>query len=461
MTQNIVKHETDLTVGPIMKKLITYALPIIGVNMLQLVFNAADIAILGMFSTRGDIAVGAVGANSALINLIIGLFIGISIGANVTVARSRGANDIERSHRLVGTSMLSGLIFGVLIMVIGFFMAEQFLIWTSCTAEKLPLATSYLRIYLFGAPIIMLYNFSASILRATGDTLRPFIYLVIGGVLNVGLNIFFILVVGLDVEGVAIATVASQGISALLACISLFKSKGHARFSFKYFRLYKREFADIIKVGVPVGLSKCFFSLSNVTIQSAINALDETIQPGSMTAHAIGHYVDAFANEALHGIALASLSFVSQNIGANKIERVKKTILYSFLLTAVFGVVLGGVSILMAPFISGLMTNDSEIIRLACIRINLVGGTCVLAGAMNVSQELLRGLGKSFLSMCIALLGSCVLRIIYINTLYLLNPSFTMVYIAYPITWTITALAITIAMIPTYKKLKAKMTNRR
>ena len=450
MLARVSKHETDLTVGPIMKKLIIYALPLIGVNILQLVFNATDIAILGLFSPRRDSAVAAVGATTALINLILGLFIGISIGANVAVARSSGAKDIDRSRRLVGTSILFSLIFGFVILVFGYSMSKQFMIWMKCDNNVIDLAVKYLQIYFLGTPVILLYNFSASIMRATGDTFRPFLYLVIGGVLNVILNIFFITVLSMDVDGVAIATISSQGVSAILSLVSLCKSDGYARLSFRYFKIYKCELVDVLKIGLPVGLSKCFFSLSNVAFQSAINELGEN----AMTAHSIGHYVDAFANEALHGIALAALSFLSQNIGAKKIDRVKKTILCSYVLILISGLAMGIVSILLAPIISGIMTRNENIIKLACERIYLLGGTCVFAGLLNLSQEMLRGLGKSFLAMFIALTGACALRLIYINTLYLINPSHFMVYIAYPITWFVTAVALIIAMIPTYKKCR-------
>lgn len=446
-------HETDLTVGPIMKNLILYSLPLIGVNILQLVFSAADIVVLGMFSSRSDSAVAAVGATTALINLVLGLFIGISIGANVAIARSKGANDIERSRRLVGTSIFAGLSFGIIILLVGFFLAEKFMLWMKCDLNVIDLAVKYLKIYFLGAPIIMLYNFSAAIMRATGDTFRPFIYLIIGGVLNVILNIFFITVLGMDVDGVAIATVASQAISAALACFSLFKSDGHSKFSFKYFRIYKKELIDIIKIGVPVGLSKCFFSLSNVTLQSAINKLGENV----MTAHSIGHQIDAFSNEALHALSLASLAFISQNLGAEKIDRVKKTIFCSYTLITLVGLLMGGLVCLMAPTISKIMTDSEEIIKLSCQRIYILGGTSVFCGIMNLSQETLRGLGKSFLSMFIALMGSCVLRILYINTIYLLKPVQEMVYIAYPTTWFVTAVAMVIAIIPMYKKQKNRI----
>ncbi len=445
-----IGRETDLTVGPIFRKLLIYALPLVGVNLLQLLFNAADIVVLGIFAENSDNAVAAVGATTSIVNLMIGLFVGLSIGANVLVSKCMGQKDLEGSRRFVGTSILSSILFGSVILLIGFFGARTFMVWTKCDPKVIRQATTYLRIYFLGMPIVMLYNFSASILRAVGDTFRPFLYLIIGGIANVILNIVFITVFKLDVAGVAIATIVSQAISALLACIALIKSNGYCKLEKKHFKIYIKELGEIFKIGVPVGIAKCLFSFSNTFIQSSVNSFGAD----AMTAHSIGHQVDAFANEALHAIALASLSFVSQNLGAKNLYRVKKTIFCSYALIIGTGLIMGGVEVLLAPIISGIMTESNEIIKLSCERIYIVGGTSVLAGTMNLSQEILRGLDKSFLSMLITLFGSCLLRIIYLKTLFHLHETHEMVYAIYPITWLITTLMLIVAIIPTYRKIK-------
>jgi putative MATE family efflux protein len=411
--------------------------------------------VLGMFlpGQRGDNAVAAVGATTSIVNLLIGFFVGLSIGANVLVSRCVGKRDVDGSRRLVGTSIVVSVLFGIIIMLIGVFCARTFMVWMNCDIDVLDQATLYLQIYFLGMPIIMLYNFSASILRAVGDTFRPFIYLIIGGVVNVGLNIFFITVLNMDVAGVAIATVASQGISALLACIALVKGNGFAKLEKKNFKIYKKELVEIFKIGLPVGIAKCLFSLSNVIIQSAINELGDDV----MAAHAIGHQYDAFINEALHAISLAALSFISQNIGAREIKRVKKTIFLSMFLIVVSSVLIGAIILPLAPYLCDLTTDSPEIIKLACERIYIMGGSYVLCGAMATLQETLRGLGKSFLSMLISLFGSCVLRIVYIHTLYpVLGKTHDMIYLIYPVTWFLTSVMFVIAIIPVFNKLKVK-----
>lgn len=444
------KYETDLTVGPILKKLIIYALPLIGINLLQLLFSTADIVVLGMFAEDSDNAVAAVGATTPIINLLINLFLGLSIGANVLVSRCVGQKNLNDSRKLVGTAICSSLLFGLGVLLVGFFGARTFMVWTNCDPQAIDKATTYLKIYFLGMPIIMLYNFSASILRAVGDTFRPFIYLIIGGVVNVFLNIFFIVVLGMNVEGVAIATVTSQGISALLACIALIKSDGFSKIERKHCRVRKKELIAIFKIGAPVGIAKCLFAISNVFLQSAINELGTDV----MAAHSIGHQIDAFINEALSAISLATLSFISQNVGARDTKRVKNTIIISLFLIALTSVIIGGVILPLAPYLCDIMTDSEEIIKLSCERIYIMGFSYVLCGTMCVLQEVLRGLGKSFMSMIISLIGSCVLRIIYINTIYHLFGTHEMIYIIYPITWAITALMFVWPIIVAYRKLK-------
>lgn len=452
-------YETDLTNGPLLKKIILFALPIIGVNVLQLLFNTVDKIILGKFVENpqiGNLAVGAVGATSSLVNLIIGFFIGLSLSTNILIAKSVGQKNAVKAKRFIGTSVSISLIFGVILMIGGFFGAQTFLRWTGCDEELLDLATTYLRIYCLGMPVIMLYNFCASILRSVGDTLRPLIYLIIGGVVNVGLNIFFVTVCKMDIEGVAIATVASQLVSVILALIALIKSQGYARLERQYFRIYKEEFLEILKVGLPLGISKCLFSFSNVIMQSSINSLGPTVTTGS----SVGSEFDLYLGEVLHAIAMTSLSFVSQNVGAKNMERVKNTIKYVLLLTIVVSVVISGLLSLLAEKLCLLIVNKKDanadqIIKYACYRIYIVGNSMVLCGLMHALAEPLRAMGKSFNAMIISLVGSCLLRILWLKTVFdLLFPTaLWAVYIIYPISWAITAFGYAMFLIPTYKKL--------
>lgn len=296
--------EMNMSEGKILGKLIIYSIPLICTNVLQLLFNAADVAVLGMFVS--DDAVAAVGATGALINLIIGLFVGLSVGANVLVARFAGEQNMDSSHKTVSTSVIVSLIAGLFLAFIGYFFAETFLEWTNCDPEVIGMATKYLKIYFIGMPIMLLYNFCASILRAVGDTLRPLIFLVIGGLVNVGLNIFFVAVLKKDVEGVAIATVASQAISAVLSIIVLLKGNGYARLDMKKFRVYFPELKEMTKIGFPAGLQGCVFSISNVLIQATIN----TFSKSYMTANTVASQFDGFIYNAMNAVSLATLAFV-------------------------------------------------------------------------------------------------------------------------------------------------------
>lgn len=443
--------EMNMCEGKIFGKLVVYALPLVLTNVLQLLFNAADVAVLGIFVS--DDAVAAVGATGALINLIIGLFVGLSVGANVLVARFSGEQNVDSAHKTVGTSVIVSLITGVILAFIGYFFAETFLEWTKCDPDVLDMATKYLKIYFIGMPIMMLYNFCASILRAVGDTMRPLIFLIIGGVVNIGLNIFFILVLDKTVEGVAIATVVSQGISAVLSVIVLLKGKGYAKLDLKKFRIYMPELKEMVRIGLPAGLQGCVFSISNVLIQSTINTFSKTY----MTANTVASQFDGFIYNAMNAVALSCLAFVSQNYGARKFDRIRTVVRQSVLLVTVIGLVIGGGVILFSAQLCGLITDDPEIIRIAQNRLYILASTYFTCGIMDVLSNFMRGLGKSTTAMIVSLSGSCLFRIIWLKTVYLLNPTIEMVYIVYPISWVLTIGVYMIMYFPTLNHAKKEV----
>jgi putative MATE family efflux protein len=452
------RREIDFSVGPLFKKMILYALPIVGVNVLQLLFTATDLSVLGIF-TGNDNAIAAVGATTPIINLCIAFFTGLSVGAKVLVARCVGAHDLERSKRYVGTAMLVSVIFGVIIMVVGLLLAEQMLIWTSCTPGVLPYATSYLKIYMIGIPIIMLYNFCAAILRAVGDTLRPLIFLLIGGVLNIGLNIFFITVVGLDIEGVAIATVVSNAVSGGCAIVLMFKSNGYAKVERKNLRLYKKELIEIFKIGLPVAISKCLFSFANVLVSANLNALGED----AMAAHSITKEFDGFILEAVHGLGAATTAVISQNYGAKKIERIKKVVYLSILMQLVLGVTLGIILIFVGRALCGIMTDTKLVLDLCMVRISTVSICYAVLGVLNVIQESIRGIGYSFTSTLISIFANIILRLIYLYFVYPyicitgnLAHNLRMLYVLYPASWTISAVFATIILIVLFNRVKRR-----
>ena len=448
-------HEIDFTTGPLLKKIIVYAIPIICVNILQILFTAADVAVLGIFTT--DVAVAAVGSTAQIVNLMVGFFTGLSVGANVLVARAVGARDGKRASALVGTSVLVSIIFGTVIMIAGILLSEQMLIWTNCAENVLPYAKKYLQIYFLGMPIIMLYNFSASILRAVGDTLRPLIFLAISGVANIILNIFFIVAVGLDVEGVAIATVVSNLISAVCALVIMIRSDGYAKLTKKHLKIDKSALGELFSIGIPMGLSKCTFSFANLVVYSAINNLGDLV----MTANAISKEYDGFIIEALHGISIAALAVISQNLGAKNMARIKKTISLAVVLSVVVGLALGAVLALFGDTLAGIMTDTDKVIEYCVIRLTIMGLLYFVCGIVNVFQETIRGLGYSNLSLIISVIGNIVFRLIFIWVIYPAVAvegdaahNYMTICLVWPISWVLMAILSGILLVYLYRKVK-------
>ncbi len=451
------KHEIDFTQGPLLRKIIAYALPIIGVNILQLLFSAADVAVLGIFTN--DQAVAAVGSTTQIVNLLIGFFVGLSIGANVLVARAVGARDSERAKRLVGTSVVVSIIFGTVIMIVGFVFAKQFLIWTNCDEDVLPYATSYLKIYFLGMPIIMLYNFCAAILRAVGDTLRPLMFLAAGGVANILLNIFFIVVVGLDVEGVAIATVASQATSAVGALVIMIKNDGYAKLTRTSCKVHKKELGAILGLGFPMGLSKCTFAFANVILLSSINALGDQV----MTANSIAKEFDGFILEALQGFSLAAIAVISQNLGAKNIPRIKKTIFTTLALISSVGVILGALLLIFGRSLCGIMTDTDVVIDYCMVRITVVGAIYVLCGIFSLVQESIRAIGYSNTALVLSLVSNIGIRLAYIWFIYPrlyvegdIERNYALVCLVWPISWVVFIIIGGAILVYLYKKVKNK-----
>ena len=443
--------EMDMTEGPLFKNIIIYALPIVGINLVQLLFNAVDVAVLGIFCS--DQAVAAVGSTTALVNLIIGLFVGMSVSANVLVARAMGEGNQEKGKKIIGTSVVLSIIFGLVLSIIGVLFSRTFLSWMSCKENLIDMATTYMQIYFLGMPIVMLYNFSASIMRAVGDTLRPFIFLIVGGILNIGLNIFFILVLKKDVEGVAIATVASQGVAAILSLVVLSKSNGFAKLEKKHLRIYKRELKEILHIGLPTGIQRCMFSLSNVVLVSTLN---EYFNDQIIAANTIAHQFDAIIHDVTDAFAMSALSFVSQNLGANKYKRVWKTIWQSCFLVTIVALTLGSLSIIFAKPLCSIMTDTPEVIEYGAVRLGIMGIFYVLTGYMNIFANVLRGLGKAVLSMIGSLICTVVFRIFWIRVIFPINPTLNMYYAVYPISWGLCAVVFVALAIPILSKTQRK-----
>ncbi len=453
-------RDVDFTSGRLLKKIILYALPIVGVNVLQLFFTAADITVLGIFTN--DHAVAAVGACTPIINMLIGFFMGLSVGINVLVARCVGAKDKEGAGKYVGTAVFISILAGIIILIVGEIIAESLLIVTNCDPLVLPYATNYLRIYLIGMPIIMLYNFCAAILRAVGDTLRPLIFLIIGGVVNVGLNIFFVTVVKFNVEGVAIATVASNVITAVSVCVLMIRNDGYAKINRKYFKISRNELVKILVVGLPIALSKILFSFANVIVQSNLNALGDV----AMTAHSITKEFDGFILETIHGLGAANLAVISQNFGAKKMDRVKRSALISVGLMLGVSLTLGAVLLVAGRSLCSIMTDTELVLDYCMVRITTISITYVFLGMLSVVQEVIRGIGYNITSLMLSISANIILRVIYLLFIY---PSvciegnvahnLRMLYVLYPASWILTSAVGIVILIVLFNRVKNRFLN--
>lgn len=441
-------YEIDMCNGPITGKMLRFALPLMLSSMLQLLFNAADIITVGKFGSEHSLA--AVGSNTALINLLTNLFIGLSIGANVLVARFYGAKNGEELNETVHTAMLLSLISGLILTVTGVIFARYFLIWMKTPAEILDLATTYLKIYFLGMPAMMIYNFGSAILRAIGDTKRPLYFLAAAGVINIILNILLVVVFRLDVKGVGIATVISQTVSAILIIRCLAKSNGDIKLEFKKLRFSRGKIGAILRIGLPAGLQGSIFSLSNVVIQSSVNIFGPVVVKGNSAAQNLEGFV-YFSMNAFHH---ATLSFTSQNMGAKKYDRLGKILKNGLSLAILFGAGFGGTVILFGRNLLSIYTNDGAAISAGMTRLYIITGTYTLCGIMDVMVGAIRGIGYTVLPTIVSLIGACALRLVWLATVFRIPKFHTIntVYLSYPITWLVTIIAHVICYIIIRKK---------
>lgn len=430
------RYEMDMCNGNLFLKIIIFSLPIMAMGFLQLFFNAADLLIVTNFSTNKD-ALGAVGSTSSLINLTVNLFMGLSIGTNVVCAKLFGADDKGKISNVVHTSILASFIIGIFLMIFGFFFSGQLLALMNNDSEY---SVLYLKIYFLGMPFNLVYNFAASILRAVGDTRRPLYYLSIAGVANVVLNLFFVIVCKMDVDGVAIATVISQIISCFLIIRTLCKTTECYKLEFKKLKIHGRSLWEITKVGLPAGIQSSIFSISNVLIQSSINKFGFTVVNGNSAATSI----EGFVYTAMNAIYSTALTFTSQNVGARKAKNIKKVTGYSLIIVSVIAITLGGILFLLGPQLLTIYTKFPAEIEVGYIRLHYLCLPYFLCGIMDVMVGVLRGLGHSTLPMIVSILGVCGIRIAWILYVFAPNTDFknvedlNLLYVSYPISWTIT-----------------------
>lgn len=448
--KKVQKNQMDMTQGPIFSKLMLFSLPLVFSALLQLFFNAADIIVVGRFS--GDNSLAAVGSNSSIINLIVNLFVGLSTGTNVVAAHYFGAKKKRELKDTVHTAMLLSLISGAILTVIGVFGARQILEWMKSPPEVLDLATLYLRIYFCGITATMIYNFGSAILRAKGDTKRPLYILLVAGIINVILNLIFVILLKMDVAGVAWATVISQVVSAFCVVILLLNEEEEFRLELKKLKINKTILIRIIKIGVPAGFQGIVFSLSNVVIQSAVNSFGNILVAGSSASSSI----EGFVYTAMNGFAQGSLTFVSQNFGAQKLDRIKKVVLVSFAIVTVIGLSFGNLVVLFGPYILRIYTKSDQVIKMAMIRLTIICSTYCLCGMMDVMANSIRGIGYSVLPMIVSLTGACGVRLLWLATFFQIPKFHTpaTIFVSYPISWIITLAVHIVCFIVIFKKLK-------
>lgn len=427
-------YKIDMCNGPILKKMLMFAVPLMCSSVLQLLFNAADIVVVGHFA--GDNSLAAVGSNTALIGLLTNLFIGLSIGSNVLVAKYYGAKNKEALEKTVHTSMMLSIVSGIFLTVIGIIGARRILIWMQTPSEVLQLATIYLRIYFLGMLATMVYNFGSAILRSIGDTRRPLYFLFIAGIINIILNLVFVIIFKLGVAGVAIATVISQCISGILIFLCLIHEEGAMRLDIHKLHMDRKIFIEILKIGLPAGFQGILFSLSNVIIQSSINSFGATIMAGNSAAANI----EQFVYVSMNAFYQATISFTGQNVGAGRYNRVYKILLSGQLCVIFVGVVFGNLLFLLGHVLLRIYSSSEDVIQAGIIRLGIVSRTYALCGIMDVMVGALRGLGYSIMPMIVSLIGACGLRILWLATVFNMERFHKVqtVYASYPITWVIT-----------------------
>ena len=426
-------HRTmDMTEGPLLTKVLFFALPIMLSGILQLLFNAADTIVVGRFA--GNEALAAVGSVGSLNNMIISLFIGLSVGANVLVARYTGSRNDRAVSDTVHTSVLLSLVGGVLLMIIGVALARPLLELMGSPEDVIDLAVLYVRIIFLGMPVQMLYNFCAAILRAVGDTQRPLYYLTIAGVVNVLLNLVFVIVLHLSVAGVALATIISQAISALLVTRALLNMEGPTRLFLHRLRIHPGKLREIIRIGLPAGIQSSVFSLSNVVIQSSVNSFGSVVIAGNAASSNVGNFV----YQAMNTFQQAITCFAGQNIGARKPRRIVSAMKVCMFWAVSFGLVLGLLSCVFGTQLLSLFSADPAVIAAGMERQIIVCAPYFLCGMMDVMTGALRGIGYSLLPMIVSILGACAFRLFWVFTIFAAYPTLPCLMLSYPVSWLLT-----------------------
>ena len=446
-----LSNQLDLTEGPILSKLLKFSIPLILSSILQLLFNAADVVVVGRFAGNNSLA--AVGSTGSLINLLVNLFLGLSIGTNVVAANYFGAKKSSQLQETVHTSVLVSLVCGVVLTVVGVIGSRYILILMQAPYEVLTLATLYLKIYFGGITATMIYNFGSALLRAKGDTKRPLYILFTAGVLNLILNLIFVIIFKMDVAGVGWATVISQCFAAIAVLIILVREKDDFKLDLKKLSINTHILAKIVKIGLPAGFQGIMFSFSNVIIQSSVNLFGAITIAGNAAAVNL----EGFVYTAMNGFSQGTLTFCSQNMGAGKVNRIKKVVLVSQACITVIGAVLGGLFLLFRNQLVGIFSSSPEVVQAGVRRFWVIMTTYYLCGMMDGMSNSIRGIGHSLTPVITSLCGACLYRIIWIFTVFQIPQFHTVycIYVTYPISWILTLIANVIFYRHYIKKIQA------
>lgn len=444
------KYEIDMCNGPLLGKILIFSLPLMLSGILQLLFNAADIVVVGRFA--GNDALAAVGSTSSLINLLVNVFIGLSVGTNVLVARYYGAGQKRELNEMVHTAVTTALVSGCILIFMGFFLAAPALHMMGTPDNVIDAAVVYMRIYFAGMPVMMAYNFGSAILRAVGDTKRPLYYLLIAGVVNVVLNLIFVIVFSMGVAGVALATVISQVISALLVIRCLIRTDSAYRLVLREMRIVPDKLVKMVQIGVPAGIQGALFSLSNVLIQSSVNSFGSIAMAGNTAASNI----EGFVYTSMNSFHQTAISFTGQNYGAQKFKRIGKILLICQGLVIAVGVILGNAAYFFSGGLLQLYSTDPEVIKFGVLRLGIICTTYCLCGMMDVMVGSLRGMGYSVMPMLVSLTGACGLRILWIATVFQKIHTLPCLYWSYPISWGLTFAVHLICFAVVYRRMNRR-----
>jgi len=451
-----------MTEGPIFGKMIAYTLPLLLSGILQILYNAVDVAVVGRYAENSQLALAAVGSTGSLTNLIVGLFMGLSVGSCVVISQCLGAKDDKSTSEVVHTSIFASFFIGLFLMVVGVLGAKTFLGWMNTPDNVIGLSSLYMRIYFVGLPMQMLYNFGSAVLRAKGDTRFPLIVLIISGLANVVMNLVLVIGVHLDVAGVAIATVTSQTISAIMVIVHLCRLNDSCKLYFSKLRIHKYKLIRILQVGVPAGIQSVIFAISNVMLQASVNSLCTPFDSSPMAGNTAASNVDSFIYTAQNSVYHAALAFAGQNLGAHRLDRIKKTAICSSALVVGIGVTLSAVALIFAdPLLSIYAPGvDNTIVReQGLLRLQITASTYFLCGLMEVLTGLMRGMGNSTVPMIISMIGACGIRLLWIFIIFPIERFHNLfwLFMSYPISWGLTVIAQFIAYKIIFKQVERRL----